>query len=372
MHPALFLFAALLLTRSMTAASRPATHLYFGTYTRTASEGIYRATFDADTGALGQPRPVARLKNPTWLAWSPDRRHLYANDAEHGAVQAYAVDPTHDTLTALNQQPTGGGHPTHLVVDATGRLLITANYGSGTVTAFPVRPDGSLGERSAFFQHEGSGPNRERQQSAHPHGVTLAPDNRFAFVPDLGTDRIVAYALDPAAATLRPHPAGTVPVEPGAGPRHLSFSRDGRHAYVINEMGGTITGFAYDATAGRLTEIQTIATLPPDFTGANKTAEIVLHPNDRYVYGSNRGHDSLAAYVRDPDTGILRLSGFTPSGGRSPRHFDVSPDGRWLITTHEDSDDVHVFRLDPATGTLHPTSHQLAVPQPVCVLFASP
>jgi 6-phosphogluconolactonase len=345
------------------------THLYLGTYTRTTSRGIHRVAFDARTGALGQPDLVAEAKNPTWLAWSPDRRTLFATDAGLEGVRAYAVDPADGSLHLRNQRPSGAGHPTHLAVDASGRMLLSANYGSGTVTAWPIQPDGSLGERSGFAQHTGSSVNPERQKEPHAHGVTLSPNQRFAFVPDLGIDQVKVYAIDPATATFRPHTTPSAAVPPGSGPRHLAFSPDGRHAYVINEMGGTVSVFAYEAAAGTLAPVETVSTLPADFSGANKTAEIVVHPNGRYVYGSNRGHDSIVVYARDERTGRLAHVETVPSGGRSPRHFDLSPDGAWLVTLHEDTHDGYVFRVDPATGRLTRTEHTLSVPQPVCVLF---
>jgi len=348
----------------------PTTHLFLGTYTRTTSRGVYRLPFNALTGALGEPVLVAEAKNPTWLAWSADHRFMYVTDAGLEGVRAYAVDPLTGDLTFLNQQPSGSGHPTHLVAEASGRMLMSANYGSGTVTAWPLHADGSLGARSAFAQHTGSSINPERQKEPHAHGVTLSPDQRFLFVPDLGIDKVMIYAIDPAAASFAPHTQSSVSVPPGSGPRHLAFSPDGRHAYVINEMGGTISVFAYDGAAGQLTLVESVPTLPKEFEGANKTAEVVVHPSGRYVYGSNRGHDSIVAYTRDPQTGRLVHLETVPSGGRSPRHFDLSPDGTWLMALHEDTHNGCVFRVDVATGRLTRTAHSLTVPQPVCVLFA--
>lgn len=348
-----------------------ATHLYIGTYTRTTSKGVYRIPFDAATGALGSPGLVAEAKNPTWLAPSPDRRSLYITDAGLEGVKAYAVNPDDGSLVFLNQQSSGAGHPTHLVVDATGRMAISANYGSGSVSSWPVLSDGSLGPVRPPIRHTGSSVNPERQKEPHAHGVTLSPDNRFAFVPDLGTDRIMAYVLDHASAGLSPHTPAFASVPPGSGPRHLSFSPDGRHAYVINEMGGTISVFSYDPAAGALAPIETVSTLPAGFAGTNKTAEVVVHPSGHYVYGSNRGHDSIAVFARDAASGQLSLVEIVSSGGKSPRHFELSPDGRWLISVHEDSHDGFVFAVDAKTGRLTRTAHGLAVPQPVCVLFAS-
>jgi 6-phosphogluconolactonase len=344
-------------------------HLYIGTYTRTTSRGVYRLAFDARTGALGEPVLVAEARNPTWLAWAPDRRTMFVTDAGLEGVRAYAVGSSGDSLRLLNHQPSGAGHPTHLIVDASGRMLVSANYGSGTVTAWPIRPDGSLGEPSALVRHTGSSVDPERQKEPHAHGVTLSPDQRFLFVPDLGIDKVMIYAIDPASATLSPHTQSSVSVPAGGGPRHLAFAPDGRHAYVINEMGGTVSVFAYDAAAGHLDPVETVPTLPEGYTEPNKTAEIVVHPNGHYVYGSNRGHDSIVVYARNPADGRLTPVETVPSGGRSPRHFDLSPDGNWLVTLHEDSHDGFVFRVDPGSGRLTRTPHTLSVPQPVCVLF---
>lgn len=344
-------------------------HLYFGTYTRTTSRGVYRASFDSSTGAIGEPVLVAEGKNPTWLAWSPDRRTMYVTDAGLEGVKACTVNPSTGDLTFLNAQPSGGGHPTHLVVDASGQMLISANYGSGTVTAWPLLPNGAIGPSSALIRHTGSSVNPERQKEPHAHGVTLSPDNRLVFVPDLGTDKVMVYAIDPASASLTAHTFAFAVVPPGSGPRHMAFAPDGRHAYVINEMGGTISVFAYDTHAGSLSPVQTISTLPAGFSAPNKTAEVVVHPSGRFVYGSNRGHDSLAVYARDSAAGTLSLIEIMPSGGRSPRHFELSPDGAWLISVHEDSHDGFVFRVDPGTGRLHLTGHGIKLPQPVCILF---
>lgn len=350
----------------------PPTHLYIGTYTKTTSQGIYVLDFDPATGALGEPRLVAAINSPTWLAFTPDRRTLLAVDSktEGGAVASFAVDPASRHLRPLSVQATGGGGPCHLIADPSGRMVVAASYGSAVVSSFPLHADGSLGPRAAFAQQTGSGPNASRQEKAHAHGTTLSPDGRFVFVPDLGTDQIFTYALDPANAIFTAHDPAYVRLAPGAGPRHIEFSPDGRHAYVINELDGTITAFSYNAAAGALTPSQTLTTLPPEFTAFNKTAEIIVHPNGSFVYGSNRGHDSIVAYTRDPATGTLTFLEHTPSGGKSPRHFALSADGTWLITAHEESDDLHVFRVDPANGRLTKTPHTATVPMPVCVLFA--
>ncbi len=349
----------------------PPSHLYVGTYTRTTSQGIYELAFNPETGELGEPQLAAEIANPTWLSWAPDRRTLLSVDAGGaGSVASFSVLPSAPaSLVPLSSRPTGGGSPCHVVADASGRMVLAASYGEAVVSSFPLHADGTLGERTGYVKHVGSGPDAGRQNEAHAHGVTLSPDNHFAFVPDLGSDKVFAYVIDPATATFTAHNPAFLAVAPGSGPRHLEFSPGGANAYLINEMGGTIVAFDYDSGKGILTPVQTISTLPEGFRGANKTAEIAVHPNGRFVYGSNRGHDSIVVYARDPATGRLTLVEHTPSGGKSPRHFALSPDGAWLITAHEESDDLFVFRVDPQTGRLTKTIHTATVPMAVCILF---
>ena len=251
-------------------------------------------------------------------------------------------------------------------------MVVAVNYGAAYVCALPIRPDGGLGERSAFISHNGRaplGPNHDRQQQAHAHSVTLSPDNRFAFVCDLGLDRVFTYRLDPAAATLTISDPPDAVVPPGSGPRHSKFSPDGRFFYVADEMGGTVCVYAYDSSRGALTLQQTIATLPADFTGLSTVAEIRVHPNGKFVYVSNRGHDSIAVFARDPARGSLIRVEIVPCGGKHPRNFALSPDGDWLLCANRDTDNVVVFRVDSNTGRLKPTGQEAKIGMPVCVLF---
>lgn len=367
----------LLLAMSLSTVRAAEALMFIGTYTRTTSRGIYSVRLDLANGTLGAPQLAAEAQNPTFLALAPDKKHLYAGGElrgtianPQGGVTAFAVDATAGTLQFLNQQPTGGGGTTHVAVDATGRMATVANYGSGYVAALPIGADGRLGERSAYFDLQGPlGPNTARQDKSHAHSVTFSPDNRFLFADALGLDRVFVYRVDPAHAALTPNDPPFAIAPPGVGPRHSKFSADARFFYLLNEMGGSICVYAYDAARGGLTLKQTIPTLPADFHGENTCAEIRLHPNGRFLYASNRGHDSLAVYTRDPAAGTLTLVEIVPSGGKHPRNFALSPDGRWLVCANRDTDNLVVFRVDAATGRLTPTGHTATVGLPVCVLF---
>jgi 6-phosphogluconolactonase len=368
---ALFLF-------SMSQASASPVLVYIGTYTDdSSSQGIYALRFDPSNGTLSEPILAAEAKNPTFLALHPDKHHLYAGGElnppaapKTGGVSAYAIEADTGKLLPLNQQPTGGGGTTHLVVDATGRMVIAANYYGGYVCALPVKDDGSLGERSAFFQLTGPlGPNKDRQDKSHAHSVTLSPDNRFVFACDLGLDRVFSYKLDPTHAALIPNDPPFTAAPAGAGPRHSKFSADARFFYVINEMGGSVSVFAYDAAHGALTLKQTIPTLPPDFHELNTSAEIRIHPNGRFVYASNRGHDSIAVFARDAQSGLLSLVEIVPCGGKHPRNYALSSDGNWLLCANRDTNNVVVFRVDPESGRLTLTKNSVTIGKPVCVLI---
>lgn len=362
----------------MLLASTTASLLIFvGTYTPKdgASRGIYAIRLDPATGAFSAPVVAAETPNPTFLAWHPDGRTLYAlgesgtvNGKAGGALVAFRADAAAGTLTPLNTEATGGIGLAHVAIDATGHTAAVASYHGGHVATFPIQADGSLAPRASFLPQEGPlGPNAKRQDKPHPHSVTFSPDNRFAYACDLGLDRIFVYRHDPATGSFAP--TGAAATGPGAGPRHSKISVDGRFLYAISELGGTIEAFTRDAATGALTRLQAVSTLPADFTGDNLCAEIRLHPNGRFVYGSNRGHDSLAVFARDPERGTLTFVERVPCGGRHPRNFALSPDGTWLVCANRDSDNLVSFRVEPATGRLTPTGHQAAVPQAVCVLF---
>jgi 6-phosphogluconolactonase len=351
--------------------------VYFGTGTGTNSQGIYISRFDAGTGKLSAPELAAETKNPVFLAVSPGGHFLYAstettNDqgSVTGAVSAFALDNKTGRLTPLNRKNSGGtAAPCHLAVDATGKCLLVANYASGSITALPIHADGSLGDATTMIQHTGHGINSERQSGPHAHFILPSPDNRFALNCDLGLDKVFAYRLDAAAAKLSPGDPPFAIVAPGSGARHLTFSADGKFVYVINEMGGTITVFTYNAANAAMSEVQTISTLPKDFSGANTSAEIVLHPSGKFLYASNRGYDSITVFAVDEKSGRLTFVEHQSTQGRTPRHFAIDPSGRWLLAENQASDSVVVFAIDPDTGKLKPTGQTISVGSPVCAVF---
>ncbi len=353
--------------------------IFLGTYTPAggASRGIYAIRLDPATGGLSEPVLAAETPNPTFLAWHPNHRVLYASgegpDTEGqitGGAVAFSYDAASGKLTLLNARGTGGG-ATHLATDGTGRMLITVNYSGGFTASFPLTTDGRIGPRATLLAHAGPlGPNKSRQEKPHPHSVTISPDNRFAMVADLGLDRVCTYRLDPATGTLTPHDPAFIATPPGTGPRHTKYSRDGRFFYILNEIDDSISVCAYDTARGAGTPIQHISTLPAGFkvTDPDRAAEIRVHPNGKFVYTSNRGHESIAVFAIQAD-GTLQLLELVPCGGKHPRNFELSPDGRWLVCANKDSDNVTVFGVDPATGRLTPTGRPVTVPQAVCVLF---
>jgi len=372
----------LTLTLTFTSIMSASSQLIFlGTYTPKdgASRGIYAVRLDTTTGALGEPTLAAETPNPTFLAWGPGNRVLYAlgeGPAPDGkttaGVAAFAFDAAAGKISLLNSRGTGGGSTTHLAVDATGREVVTVSYGNGYVASFPIGADGRLGEVASFIPHQGPlGPNPLRQEKPHPHSATISPDNRFAFVADLGLDRVFSYRLDPAKGTLTPNDPAFITVTPGSGPRHTKFSKDGRFFYILGEIDGSVTVCAYDAATGAGKPIQHTTTLPAGFkvTDPDRAAEIRVHPNGQFVYASNRGHDSIAVFALNPD-GTLRLVEITPCGGKHPRNFSLSPDGQWLVCANMESNSLTTFRVDAATGRLTAVGQPVTVPQPVCVLFA--
>lgn len=361
------------------AAAPKRMRVYIGTYTGTDSKGIYVAELDLATGALTPPRLAATTDNPTFLAIGPKGRFLYAaggaikvGGKRMGAVTAFAIDASTGALTQLNRRPSGGRGPCHVVLDATGRCALVANYGSGSVASLPIGPDGRLGPAASTIQHTGSSVNTRRQSGPHAHSVNLDAANRFAFAADLGADKVFIYRFDAKKATLAPHDPPAAKLAPGAGPRHFAFAPGGRFAYVINELNSTVTAFAYDAAAGTLREVQTVTTLPPDFEGSNSTAEVQVHPSGRFLYGSNRGHDSLAIFAVDPKTGRLKAVGHESVRGRTPRNFGIDPTGQYVLAANQKTNNVVVFRIDQTSGHLKPTGHQITVSIPVCVKFTPP
>jgi 6-phosphogluconolactonase len=354
--------------------------IFVGTYTPKdgASRGIYAVQLDPATGALSAAEVAAATPNPTFLALHPNGRVLYAlgegpapDGKITGGVAAFGYDAASGKLTPLNARGSGGGGTSHLAADATGRMLVAVSYGAGYTASFPLEADGRIGPVASFIPHQGPvGPNPLRQDKSHAHSVTFSPDNRFAFVADLGMDRVFSYKADLATGILAANDPAAITVKPGSGPRHTKFSKDGKFFYILGEIDGSLTVCAYDAPRGTGLPIQHISTLPAGFvvTDPDRAAEIRVHPNGKFVYASNRGHDSIALFSVNAD-GTLKLVDFTPTGGKHPRNFNLSPDGAWLVCANMDSDNLVSFRVDAATGKLTPTGHTTAVPKPVCVLF---
>jgi 6-phosphogluconolactonase len=349
--------------------------LYIGTYTGSQSQGIYVCEFDAATGKLSEPRLAVKTDSPSYLALHPNGRVLYAVGENSdvgsgkGAVRAFKIDAATGELSLLNEQPTGGIAPCHLSVDATGHCVLVANYGGGSVCCLPIDTEGKLQPAASLIEHKGSSVNRIRQRHPYAHSIVPDPGNRFALACDLGLDKVLVYRLEPATATLTTNEPPSASVKPGLGPRHLAFDSSGKFAYLISEMGSAITVFAYDAARGELRELQTVSALPPDFKGSSTCSEIALHPSGKFLYASNRGHDSLAIFNIDAQTGRLTAAGYEPTGGRTPRHFAIDPSGTWLLAENQDSNTVVVFHIDPATGKLAKTGTPISVGAPVCGVF---
>ena len=341
--------------------------VYFGNY----ADAIHAADFDASTGQLSQDRAITPLKGASFLAKSADGRRLYAvAESGKGSLFAFAIQPD-GTLTALNSRSSEGPGPCAIALSPDGKLVAAANYSGGSVIVYPVAADGSLGEKTAFFQHtHAADVFPGRQKAPHAHGVTWSPEGRLLLVPDLGGDRVYLYACDAAAGTVQPNSAQPwLETPPGSGPRHTEFSPDGRHLYVINELGNTVSVAAYDAAAGTFALVENVSTLPPEGSPVySKTAELALTPDGRTLYASNRGHDTLAVFARDAATGRLTPRGHVAVPA-APRHFALSPDGRWLLSAGQDTGTVAVFAIDPATGELTPAGEPFATPKPVCVRF---
>jgi 6-phosphogluconolactonase len=365
-----FLTTAIALAATSTACAK-SLPVYFGTYTRgDSSKGIYRSTLDLDTGKLSGPVLAAEAKNPSFLEIHPGGKFLYAVSESGGAgsVSAYAIG-NDGSLKLLNQQPSSGSGPCHVSIDHAGKNVLVANYGSGSASVIPIKPDGTLAKPTGFAQHEGSSVNPKRQKEPHAHSINVSPDDRFAFVADLGTDKVMIYKLDVEKGTIVANDPPFAKLKPGAGPRHFAFAPNGRHAYAINELHCTVTAFAYEPSSGALTEIQTLPTLPEAFDGSNSCAEVRVHPNGRFLYGSNRGHDSIAVYRINRRKGTLRFVEHETADIKTPRNFNIDPTGKFCLVANQGSDSVVVFGINRKTGALEPTDHRITIGRPVCVRF---
>ena len=354
-------------------------YVYVGTYTDADSKGIYGYRFDAATGRLAPLGIAAEVANPSFVVTDPAHRHLYAVTEmtergpnpykTNGYISSFSIDSRTGSLTFLNKVSSGGGGPCHLVVDRTGKILFVANYGSGNVASFAIEPDGRIGVMTGQDQQSGSSIDPKRQQGPHAHAVVLSPDNRFLFVPDLGLDRILIYRVDEAKRTFTPNNPSYVSVKPGLGPRHFLFGAEARFAYAVCEMGSSVVVFSYDDQSGELTPVQTISTLPPDFSGEDNSAEIQAAPSGHFLYVSNRGNDSIAVFQVDARTGLLNKVQIVPTQGKIPRNFVIDPTGRYLLVANQNSNNIVIFAINPDSGQLTPTTQVTNVPSPVSILF---
>jgi 6-phosphogluconolactonase len=367
--------SAVATNRVVVSAARAQRVMYVGTYTGPQSKGIHAFRFDDSSGALTPLGLMAETSNPSFLAASADGRFVFAvneigsfGGEQSGSVTSFAVDPVTSKLTVINTQPTRGAGPCHLVLDHTGRFLAVANYGGGNFVILPVGADGRIGPVSTVLTNAGSGPNRQRQGGPHAHMVLFDPDNRFLYGADLGLDRVFVYRFDAktGAATANDPPSASVAA--GAGPRHFAWHPNGRYAFVINELASTITTFGWNRQAGALAAGATVSTLPAGFAGTNSTAEIAVHPNGKFVYGSNRGHDSIAVFSISASGG-LRFVEAVSTRGHTPRSFAIDPTGKWLIAANQESNTLAVFRINDSTGALTPVGEPAAVGAPVSLLF---
>ncbi|MGA7306149.1 MAG: lactonase family protein [Rhodothermales bacterium] len=351
--------------------------VYVGTYTRGASQGIYLMDLDLRSGELTSHGLVAATVNPSFLAVSPDGEFLYAvnevselDGAQSGGVSAFKIDSASGNLTFLNQRLSGGTGPCYLIIDKEGKHVLVANYGGGSVASFPVLDDGSLGEKSSFDQHEGSSVNPERQEGPHAHSIVLDRANRYALSADLGLDEVLAYRFDSDDGALVANDPPFVKTALGAGPRHLAFRPDGRFVYVINEMHPSVTAFRYDSENGVLAEVQNVSTLPGEAQPWYSGADIHVHPSGRFLYASNRGHDTIAVFAIDGDSGTLTPVEYQSTRGKTPRNFAIDPTGQYLLAANQGSNTIVVFRINQDTGALGPTGKIASVPLPVCLKFA--
>jgi 6-phosphogluconolactonase len=353
--------------------------LYVGTYTENLpSKGIYLLRISR-TGALTNLGVAAETTNPSFVTMSPNGRFAYAvNEVEKiegrptGGVTAFGRIRSTNLLHTLRRETTGGAAPCYASTDRAGRFLFVANYTGGSFSVFPILSDGGVGAATSFVQHEGKGPDAERQEGPHAHCIIADPANRFGLVADLGLDRVLVYPFDARTGALTTTPAAAGVLAPGAGPRHLAFHPNGRVLYVTNELDSTVTAFRYEPSTGALTPMQTVPAVSEPVTTRNAPADIHIHPSGRFLYMSNRGHNSIAAFAIDATSAELHPLQLIRTGGDWPRNFAIDPTGRFLLVANQRSNDIHVFRIDQRTGRLTATSHGIAMTAPVCIRFLTP
>lgn len=369
------LVAMALLSLALPVTAQPVLDVWIGTSKSRLSKGIYHCTLNTKSGRLSEPTLAAEIDGPGFLALHPDRKTVYSVGKldKQDVIAAWRVSGPvgKQKLTLLNALETGDGGAAHVSVDHTGQTVLSAQYGGGSVSVYSLNGDGSLKERTQVIEHEGASRADARRQAApHPHWTGFSPDNRFAFVPDLGMDKVVIYRVDAAKSRLTPH--GHAQLGPGAGPRHMKFHTNGRWVYVLNEMDVTVTVFDYDAKAGRMTAKQTVAAVPPAELAKEKAksaSEIRVHPNGRFVYSANRGHDTITAYAVDQSTGRLTVIERENVRGATPRNFNLDPAGEWLLAGGQSSHTLASFSVDQDSGELTYTQNVVLAPSPICVLF---
>jgi 6-phosphogluconolactonase len=370
MKPHRFAPAVALALLAVTRTIAADTFVYFGSHRSGPGIGFSMSHFDTDTGALTKPEFLLDAIEPAFFVIHPDGRHLYtANSGNTGGASAYAIDPHTGKLTYLNRVFANGGDTSYISLDRTGRFALVANYLGGNIAVFAIKPDFTLGDWTAFVQHTGSSVHPQRQTHAYAHAIITDPTNRFVLVPDLGVDKLFVYRFDEKTGSLTPSSPAFVTAPPGSGPRHVRFHPNGRWVYLINEIASTVIAFNWDSAKGTLTEFQNISTLPADFKGTSTCAEMEVHPNGKFLYGSNRGHDSLAAFAIDQSTGRLTFIETVPSRGKTPRNFAFDPTAKWIVCTNHGSDNAVVFRVDENTGRLTPVGDPVPVPYPFCQRF---
>ena len=344
--------------------------VYFGSHGAGPHIGFSVAHFDTDTGKLTKPVFLEEAVAPAYFIIRPDGRRLYTcNSFPGSSVSAYAIDPTSAKLAFLNQQPSGGGDPSYVSLGPSGRYLMVANFLGGSVAVFALRPDGSIGRRTALVQNIGTSLDPNDPKHAHAHSIRFDPSHRFVLVADLGLDKVLVYRMNPKTGALTPNDPPFVSVAPGSGPRHTAFDPRDRYVYAINETASSIVRFGWDSNRGVLTQFETVSTLPEGFTGVNTGAEILMHPSGKFLYATNRGNDSVAVFSVQADTGRLTPLQFISTEGKTPRNAEFDPTGKWLLVTNKDSNNAVVYRIDQSTGRLTENGDPVSVPGPFCERF---
>jgi 6-phosphogluconolactonase len=374
--PALFALILILLASPVLAADY---FVFFGTHNVGAGKGFSLSHFDSDTGVLTPPQFLQESPSPGYFVLSSDGKFLYTcnstdpkfKDQGGGGISAYTIDPKTAHLTLLNSKPSGGDDPSFISLDKANKHAFVANYQSGTISAWSINPDGSFGERTALIQHTGSSINPSRQKHPYAHSIRLDPSQKFCLVCDLGVDKVFVYRFDAKDGSLKPNDPPFAAIKPGSGPRHFYFHPNGKWVYVITEMASTIVQFNWDADHGTLTEVKTVSSLPPDFKGTSTAAEIEVHPNGKFLFSSNRGDNSITVFSIDQTSGALSQIDRVPSGGVTPRNFEIDPSGHWLLVTNHGmpTPDAQVFKIDQDTGKLTAQGEPIPVIYPFCERF---